>query len=186
MNLFTGEHRGDAFMKINPQHTVPTIDDNGFVMWESRAISAYLTDAKAHGSPLYPTEAKARAIVDQRLYFDAGTLWPRIMAIAYPAFFAGATTIPDDKRKALVEAFEYLNTYLQGNNWVAGNHVTIADLAILASVSSVHRAGFSLAKYANVAAWYERTKSLPGWAENDEGAKIYGDKVSSLLKDDKF
>lgn len=46
------------------------------------AIAEYLVEAKAPGSSLYPSEAKERALVNQRLYFDAGTLYPRVRAIA--------------------------------------------------------------------------------------------------------
>lgn len=67
-------------MKLNPQHSVPVVvDEDGFVMNESRAIQAYLVDAKSTGSTLYPTDPKARFIIDQRLYFDATTFSPRLI-----------------------------------------------------------------------------------------------------------
>lgn len=97
--------------------------------------------------------------------------------------FLGEKKIPDDKRKQLVEAFEFLNTFLECHSYVAGDHVTIADLSILASVSSLYHAGFSLSPYKNVAAWYERMKTVPGYEENDEGAKMWGNKVKSSLED---
>lgn len=81
VNLFVKDQLKPEFTKLNPQHTVPTIDDNGFVLWESRAINAYLAQQYAPGSSLYPSDPKQKALIDQRLYFDAGILYPRIRQI---------------------------------------------------------------------------------------------------------
>lgn len=58
-------------IQINFQHVVPTLVDGDFVLWESRAINTYLVSAYAKDDSLYPKDLKKRAIVDQRLYFDA-------------------------------------------------------------------------------------------------------------------
>lgn len=82
LNLWAKEQLNEEFIKINPQHCVPTlVDDDGFVLWESRAIAAYLVDTKSPGNSLYPTDLKLRASIQQRLYFDLGTLYTRIRAI---------------------------------------------------------------------------------------------------------
>lgn len=63
--------------QINPQHTIPTLVDNGLALWESRAIMVYLVEQYGKNDSLYPKDAKARAVVNQRLYFDMGTLYQR-------------------------------------------------------------------------------------------------------------
>lgn len=69
------------YFKINPQHCVPTLVDGDFSMWESRAIGSYLVRTYGKDDSLYPSDVKQKAVVDQRLFFDAGTLYPRIRAI---------------------------------------------------------------------------------------------------------
>lgn len=66
---------------MNPQHTVPTLDDDGFYIWDSHAISAYLIGKYAKDDSLYPKDLQKRAVIDQRLHFDSGILFPRLGAI---------------------------------------------------------------------------------------------------------
>ena len=60
--------------------------------------------------------------------------------------FSGETKISDEKRTALASAFVFLNTFLEGNKWVCGNEVTIADLAILASLASIYVSEFNICR----------------------------------------
>lgn len=57
---------------------MPTIVDDGFTLWESRAIMTYLTDSYAQNDTMYPHDLKVRALVDSRMQFDLGTLYPRM------------------------------------------------------------------------------------------------------------
>lgn len=158
INLWEKEQLKDDFVKVNSQHCVPTINDNGFILWESRAIAIYLVE-KNHpeGHTLYPVDATRRALINQRLQFDAGTLYPRIRAICvsivyrrtyeflwikwidqFPALFLGETKISDEKREKLNEALEWVNLFLEGNQYVAGgDSPTLADLSILVSVTTI-------------------------------------------------
>ena len=49
------------FVAINPRHTVPTIVDDGYALWESMAIVEYLDERFTSGTKLYPGDAKNRA-----------------------------------------------------------------------------------------------------------------------------
>lgn len=70
LNLQEKEQFSEEFLQINPQHCVPTIDDNGFYLWESRAILSYLMESRA--PHLLPTSPKEKAILNQRLHFELG------------------------------------------------------------------------------------------------------------------
>lgn len=58
------ETRTPEFLALNPRHRVPTITDGDFVLYESNAIVEYLDEAyPAQGRPLFPGDAKNRALV---------------------------------------------------------------------------------------------------------------------------
>ena len=76
-DLMAGDNMKPEYIKMNPQHNIPTIDDDGFYLNESRAICAYLVNQHGKDDTLYPKDPKVRALVDQRLYFDMGVLYQR-------------------------------------------------------------------------------------------------------------
>lgn len=76
------EQLKEEFIKINPRHCLPTLDDDGFILTESRAIAIYLVEKYfPDGHPLYPKDMKQRARINQMLQFDCCTLYPRIRMI---------------------------------------------------------------------------------------------------------
>ncbi|KAH8247704.1 hypothetical protein KR038_008602, partial [Drosophila bunnanda] len=174
------EHLKPEFLKINPQHTIPTLVDNGFVLWESRAIAIYLVEKYGKDDSLYPKDPKQQAVINQRLYFDVGTLYDTFTKYYYPIFRDGQPANADNFKKIEV-AFEFLNTFLEGQEYVAGDHLTVADIAILSSVSTFDIVDFDISKYPNVARWYANAKKItPGWDENWDGLRQMVEKVAHL------
>lgn len=149
------------------------MDDNGFVLWESRAILGYLVDKYAKTDSLYPKDAAKRALVNQRLYFDMGTLYQRFADYYYPQIFAKAPANPDNLKK-IEDAFGFLDTFLDGQTYAAGDSLTLADIALVVTVSTFEVAGFDFNKYANVAKWYAKCKATaPGWDINVAGMEAF-------------
>ncbi|CAH2242301.1 inactive glutathione S-transferase D3-like [Pararge aegeria] len=181
IDLMKKEQLNESFIKINPQHCIPTLDDNGFVIWESRAIACYLAD-KYGKDAIYPKDLQRRAVVNQRLYFDSSFLYPRIRAICYPIIFEGVTEIKDKLKDELNNSLDFLNQFLDGNKWVAGDHVTVADTAIIASLTSILEVGWDISNFSNIQRWLKDCASLPGYEENLEGAKSFGSIVKKNLK----
>ncbi|XP_058813011.1 glutathione S-transferase 1-like [Topomyia yanbarensis] len=161
-----------SVLKINPQHCVPTLVDSGFSLWESRAIMIYLVDKYGKNDQLYPKDPQKRALVNQRLYFDMGTLYQRFGDYYYPQIFEGATANPANYDK-IGEALQFLNKFLEGQHFIAGGDVlTLADLSVLASLTTFEVAGYDFSAFKNVKDWYDRIQKLaPGadtnrtWAE---------------------
>lgn len=169
LNLMSGEQMKPEFLKINPQHSIPTLDDNGFALWESRAILGYLVDQYGDDDSLYPKDVKKRAVVNQRLYFDMGTLYQRFADYYYPQIWQKAPADPE-KLKKMEEGLGFLNTFLEGETYVAGNKMTIADLSILATISTYELAGYDLKEFPNIEKWYSHiSKDAPGTELNKQG-----------------
>ncbi|XP_070497006.1 glutathione S-transferase 1-1-like [Chironomus tepperi] len=172
INLHSKEHLLPEFLKINPQHTVPTLVDNNFALWESRSICIYLVEKYAKDDSLYPKNPKQRALVNQRLYFDMGMLTKRMYDFFFPQLIQN--TQPDPQKfKEMEEAIELLDIFLENSAYAAGDKLTIADFALAVTVSVCELTGYDLNKYVNISRWYEAMKlELPGWNINEEGLNV--------------
>lgn len=180
MNLRNKEHLTPEFLKINPQHTIPTIVDNGFALHESRAILAYLAEKYAKNDSLYPKEPQKRAVVNQRLYFDVGTLSQRFGEYFYPQMMQNIPADPE-KLKKLEEAIEFLDIFLATSKYAAGENATIADYALIATISNIDVAGCDLSRFTNVTRWYELCKTnLTGIEVNEDGIKMMKEYIKNL------
>lgn len=177
------------FLKLNPQHCVPTLVDGDFSLWESRAIMIYLVDRYAKddvGEQLYPKDPQKRAVVNQRLYFDMGTLYQRFGDYYYPQIFEGAAANPENYKK-IGEALKFLDTFLCGQQCIAGGScLTLADLSVLATLTTFEVAGYDFSGYKNVHEWYGRIQKVAPAADVNrtwaEAARPYFEKVQAPAK----
>ncbi|KAJ8970772.1 hypothetical protein NQ314_001043 [Rhamnusium bicolor] len=145
LDLKNGEHLKPEFLKINPQHTVPTIDDNGFAIGESRAIITYLQNQYGNDDSLYPKDPKKRALVDHRLYFDTGTLYSALAQ----CYFSDPKKIRDDPEtiQNIVKALEIFDSLLNNLKFAAGDNFTLADISLVVTVSTLDILGHDLSPY---------------------------------------
>ncbi|KPJ20604.1 Glutathione S-transferase 1-1 [Papilio xuthus] len=157
------EHLKDDYLKINPQHTAPVIVDDGFALSESRAIAKYLV-AKYGNNKYYPQAIKTRALVDQRLDFDIGTLYPKLIDIYFSKILK--TPLTEAQLKKMDDALNILNVYLKENKFVVGAELTLADFSLGVCVALMEAFEISIEKYTNIVRWLTHVKStLPEFEE---------------------
>ena len=121
VNQLEGEHRSEWYMKLHPAGKVPSIDDDGFTMFESVAICRYLS-RKAR-SPLYPADISASAIVDAWSHFAENHVYVAICKVLFNHFFASMMGAEVDER-SLREGREWLARFLPIVDARIGEHET--------------------------------------------------------------
>lgn len=162
--------------KLNSEHTVPTLDDKGSVIWDSHAICAYLVDKYAVNDSLYPKDLVLRAKCNQRLFFDAAILFQRMRAASYSVFKDRCSEISQDKIDAMYAAYDLLEAILI-DDFLVGNSLTIADVCAMGSVTSMNLlyAPISPSKYPKISAWLERLKKQPFYVDVEQNGKYVVD-----------
>ncbi|XP_053655753.2 glutathione S-transferase 1-like isoform X1 [Cherax quadricarinatus] len=183
VDLLAGKEQLADVLTLNPQHTLPTLVDGDFVLWESSPICTYLATKYGKTDSLYPRDAKTCATVNRLLYFDLGTLYRRFGDYAFPPLCMG-TEVEPHKLDLLQEALRWLNQFLAGHEWAVGNNITVADIVLVATVSTIEAAGVDLSMHDNVVSWLERCKStLPGYTEvNQPGVEEFAKTAEDKLK----
>jgi glutathione S-transferase len=156
--------RTPEYLRINPNGHVPTIDDDGFILWESMAINLYL--AKKHGAGrLYPTRLEDEARAWQWSFWG-------MTEVERPAMTAlfNLVLLTEDKRdplaataaeKALVPPLKMLDGVVGPGRYLLGSEFTVADLNVAAILRNVHHARIDFGPFPNVATWLHACYDRP-------------------------
>ncbi|CAG2105505.1 unnamed protein product [Medioppia subpectinata] len=156
LDLSKSEQLAPEFVAINPCHTVPTIVDNGYVLWESRAIITYLVNRFRPSHPLYPDDPEMRAAIDKLLHFDLGTLYRSISNYISPIFFN--KDVDDLKEHKLKETLDLFDSMVAKHRFVCSDSISLADVSIVAGFSLLESTDYRLSPWINVCKWIERVK----------------------------
>ncbi|KAL1422013.1 hypothetical protein MTO96_022545 [Rhipicephalus appendiculatus] len=153
-----GEQRSGEYLKINPFHKVPAIDDSGFIVYESNAIAL-----------LSSTEVLAAA---------NGNINPSLGAFLRPRCVQGTKHSADELKACEENVVKVLERLVGDSKFAAGDKITIADLCLIGHIIfCLEIPCVNKAKYPKLTAYYERVKSsLPYFDE------IYGPVLVKIKK----
>ena len=165
-----GELRSAQFLAMNPNGKVPVLDDEGFVLWESCAILRYLAEKRPERG-LAPTDKRARAVVDQWLFWWAAHCEPALLQLVFEKLVKPFLKIgsPDERLVAASETelaryLPILDKQLEGKDHIAGD-LSIADFAVAPWFESAAVVGVTLDAYPNIARWLAALQKHPYWAD---------------------
>jgi glutathione S-transferase len=150
------------FRNLNPNGRLPFIDDAGFVLFESLAITLYL--AKKHSTgKLYPGTLAGEAKTWQWTSWalnevDRGVNIWSLHAVRLPAAERDAGK-RDEALKVLAAPFKVLDTAVVSQNYLLGSDFTVADLNVAAVISRA--VDMDLSAVPNLKAWLTRCLERP-------------------------
>ncbi len=153
-----------AYQAMNPNGRVPTIDDNGFVLWESNAIVRYLC-ARYGRDDIYPADLHRR--MDAERWMDWQTLDVfTAYRPAYNVFSRGGDLFTREQAEAALARtlglLGILDRRLAGSRYVAGDHFTIGDIPLGIQVDDMMRLGRDMPALDNVKRWYSLLRERSG------------------------
>ena len=162
VDLPGAEHRTAEFRAVNPQATIPTLDDDGTVLWQSLAIIEYL-DARFPSPRLIPAEPVARARVQALAQLIACEIHPlnNLRVLKYLKHTVGVTDEAKDAwyRHWIELGFESLQANLarsgKAGRFCFGDTPTLADICLVPQVFNAQRFNVDVSRYPAIAKIYE-------------------------------
>lgn len=166
VDVLKEEQKTEDYLKKNPAHTIPLLEDDGFFLFESRAIMTYLVQKYGKDDKWYSKDVKKRAKIDNMLYFEGSTLFPSIASFIIPQIRLGIPADPE-KEAIMIEKIGIINTILGQHPYFGGNHISIADLSLINTLTLPEVTyNFDFGVFPNIKKWMARIKAeLPFYDE---------------------
>jgi glutathione S-transferase len=162
-----GEHKMDANVARQPFGRVPALDDDGFQMFESRAMSRYLNE-RAHGK-LVPADAQGRAKMEQWISVETSEFSGNAMKFIYQYVFGRPQepAVLEAAGKALDHVLAVMDKQLAATPYLAGAEFSLADVCFMPYLEYLMPtpAKEIVAKHAPTMAWWSKVSARPTWAK---------------------
>jgi glutathione S-transferase len=165
VDLAKGEHKQPAHLARQPFGQVPALDDDGFAMFESRAMARYI-DGKA-GGKLTPKDAQSRALMEEWISVETSNFSPHAMKFIYQYVFKREQT-PEVLKLAeekLELALTQLDKQLAKQPYLAGSDLSLADVCYAPYLEYLAPTPIAakIAAHPHVARWWSAISERPAW-----------------------
>jgi glutathione S-transferase len=167
-----GEHKLPAHLERHPFGKVPVLEDDGFVLYETRAINRYL-DSKLGGNTLTPVALREVARLDQWIniadsYFIPHA-HPLIVELVFRRYLGGEQNaqVIAAGRQGMQPALDALDSELAARPYLAGESFSLADIYWMPYLEYLSQVGEDepIRRRRNLAAWWDRISNRQTWHE---------------------
>jgi glutathione S-transferase len=162
---FLGDQKKPEYLALNPNGRIPTLEDEGLVLWESMAINLYLAEKYGKGT-LWPESEADRAHTLKWSFWVMTEVEPPLMQV-----MMNRAILPQDKRdpkraergeRNLAKPLGILDASLEGREFLLGGAFSTADLnvaSVLAWAPSL--AQVDMSRWPNASRWLTACTSRP-------------------------
>jgi glutathione S-transferase len=159
-----------AFRALNPHGRVPVIQDDDLVVWESHSILRCLAARTGEGA-LWPSDPKARALVDAWMDWSQTSLQPAFLNGVFWGFYR----TPEDQRnwpainksiERCAAFFRLLDGVLSGRRYLTGDTLSLADIPVGTTLYRYFELDIERPQVPNVEAWYGRLQQRPAYRQH--------------------
>ncbi|KAF9001510.1 thioredoxin-like protein [Cyathus striatus] len=161
-----GEHKTPEYLTRQPFGQVPYLDDDGFILYESRAIGRYIaTKYASQGTPgLIPTDLKKQALFEQAASVETSNLTRTRQRPYLRTCSRSITVSPPIQRRSSLDWDSLNQTGCLRPDLEQAEELTLADLFHLPYGAMLEGAGSDIIQQKpNVARWFNEIASLPSW-----------------------
>jgi len=164
-----GGNREAPYLHLNPNAVVPTIEDEGFVLWESNSIVRYLA-AKWDLGGLYPEDLRQRADSERWMDWQLTTVHGGMGTI----FWGLIRTEPEKRdlkaieaaRQSMCEIWSRLDRNLRDRPFVAGDKLTVGDIPVGCFVYRWFNLDIERNELPHLREWYGRLTERPAYQKH--------------------
>jgi glutathione S-transferase len=165
LDFTKGEHKSEAHVRRQPFGRIPAIEDDGFEMFESRAICRYV--ARKASSPLLPTDLKAYAKMEQWISIETSEFSAHAMKFVYQYAFhrPQEAAVMEAATKALEVTCTVMDKQLAQTPFIAGAAMTLADVMFMPYIDYAigTPAKDLLGKHPHLMTWWNKIAERPTW-----------------------
>jgi glutathione S-transferase len=162
-----GENRSADYLALNPMGKVPTLVDDGLVLWESAAILWHLATQHDRGQ-LWPVDPRGQADALRWLFFGASHVDPHFTTLVVERFIKARRGLPADEHLAaaaereLARFLGVLDQQLAGRAFVTGRF-GLPDITMGCAIELAPLVQYDLSPFAHLRGWLARLQARPSW-----------------------
>jgi glutathione S-transferase len=162
-----GDHRSADYLALNPMGKIPTLVEDGFVLWESPAILHYLAQ-QVPGSPVWPASARGQSDMLRWMFFGAAHVDPYLTTLLIERHLKARDHQPADEHvtaaaeQQLARFLPVIEQQLNGRDYLAGGF-GLADITLGCALELAPMLRLDLSPYPRVLEWLARLQSRESW-----------------------
>lgn len=169
VDLSKGEQMTPDFLRLNPNHMIPTLVDGDFVLWESNAIMQYLC-SKVPDNSLWPSNPVTQADISRWQFWQAAHFGSACGIMIFERLIKKLRNMGEPDLQEIAKGEErfhrfaqVLDAHLKGREWLVGDSVTLADFSVGSFLDLAEMAQYPMTPYVEITRWYRNIEQLPAW-----------------------